>query len=83
MFKIMKSGFDCTNLEQIICRKLLNLLFKHMSHKWPKNDQNYSNKFSYDFLWLSDDILQHLLDDFDVWNNEIEIWLYQSEADEL
>ena len=31
MFKIMKSGFYCTNQEQISSRKLLNLLFKHIS----------------------------------------------------
>ena len=31
MFKIMKSGFYCTNLEQINSRKLLNLFFKHIS----------------------------------------------------
>ena len=30
--KIMKSGFYCTNLERINSRKLLNLLFKHISH---------------------------------------------------
>ena len=35
MFKIMKSGFYCTNLKQINSRKLLNLLFKHIS---PIND---------------------------------------------
>ena len=29
-FKIMKSGFYCTNLKQIDSRKLLDLLFKHM-----------------------------------------------------
>ena len=31
MFKIRKSGCYCTNLEQINFRKLLNLLFKHIS----------------------------------------------------
>ena len=31
MFEIMKSGFYCTNLKQINFRKLLNLLFKHIS----------------------------------------------------
>ena len=34
-FKIMKSGFHCTNLKQSNSRKLLNLLFKHIS---PIND---------------------------------------------
>ena len=29
MFKIMESGFYCTNLEQINHRKLSNFLFKH------------------------------------------------------
>ena len=37
MFKIMKSGFYCTKLEQINSRKLLNLLFKHI---FPINDPN-------------------------------------------
>ena len=36
MIKIMRSKFYCTNLEQINSRKLLNLLFKHIS---PINDQ--------------------------------------------
>ena len=35
VFKIMKSGFNCTNLEKINSRKLLNLLFQHIS---PIND---------------------------------------------
>ena len=35
-FKIMTSGFYCTNLKQINSRKLSNLLFKHIS---PINDQ--------------------------------------------
>ena len=32
-FKIMTSGFCCTNLKQINSRKLLNLLFKYISIK--------------------------------------------------
>ena len=36
--EIMKSGFYSTNLEQINSRKLLNLLFKHVSQiNDPKN----------------------------------------------
>ena len=55
--KIMKSGFNCTNLEQINSRKLLNILFKHIS---PLNDLQtaiiipmFFPMISYDFPMIS------------------------------
>ena len=41
MFKILKSRFYHTNLEQINCRKLLNLLFNHIS---PINNPKHKQK---------------------------------------
>ena len=55
-FKIMISGFYCTNLEQINSRQLLNLLFKHVC---PINDPQTARiipiSFPMNFLRLSYD----------------------------
>ena len=53
-FKIMKSWFDCTNLEQINSRKLLNLLFNHIS---PINDPTMTIIIPIVFLWFFYDLL--------------------------
>ena len=57
-FKIMKSGFYCTNLKQINSRKLLNPLFTHI---FPTNDLKTAIIIwmfrSMIFLWFSDDFL--------------------------
>ena len=46
----MKSGYSCTNLKQINYRKLLNLLFKHISPTHGPNIAIIIPIFSYDFL---------------------------------